>query len=186
VVTATFRAAMARHGKPEATRTDRGGAFVAYTKDGDFGRVLEAELFDHIVGRSYSPRGGGKVESAICTLKRELWECVHFEDRGEAERRLSAWVDDYNHRRAHMGIDGLVPADRFLGRADHVLARIDAISRGRVAVFAARNGGPAAPVEETLTAASGAPPEALRLVVLDGVMELRFCGARVQVGPLMT
>jgi transposase InsO family protein len=106
-VTATFRAAMARHGKPEAVRTDRGGAFVAYTKDGDFGRVLEAELVDHIVGRSYSPRGGGKVESAIGTLKRELlWECFHFEDRGEAERRLAAFVEDYNHRRAHMGIDG--------------------------------------------------------------------------------
>jgi hypothetical protein len=86
VVTATFRAAMARHGKPEAVRTDRGGAFVAFTKDGDFGRVLEAELVDHIVGRSYSPRGGGKVESAIGTLKRELWECFHFEDRAEAER----------------------------------------------------------------------------------------------------
>jgi hypothetical protein len=54
-------------------RTDLGGAFVAYTKDGDFGRVLEAELVDHIVGRSYSPRGGGKVGSAIGTLKRELW-----------------------------------------------------------------------------------------------------------------
>jgi len=56
---------MARHGRPEAVRTDRGGAFVAFTKDGDFGRVLEAELVDHIVGRSYSPRGGGKIESAI-------------------------------------------------------------------------------------------------------------------------
>jgi len=186
VVTATFRAAMARHGKPEAVRTDRGGAFVALTKDGDFGRVLEAELVDHIVGRSYSPRGGGKVESAIGTLKRELWECFHFEDRAEAERRLSAWVDDYNHRRAHMGIDGLVPADRFCGRADQVLARIDAISRGRIAAVAARNGGSATPVEETISASSGAPLEVLRLVVLDGVMELRFCGARVQLGPLMT
>jgi hypothetical protein len=84
-------------------------------------------IHDHIVGRSYSPRGGGKVESAMGTLKRELWECFHFEDRTEAERRLSAWVDDYNHRRAHMGIDGLVPADRFFGRADQVLARVAAI-----------------------------------------------------------
>jgi putative transposase len=183
VATATFRAAMARHGKPEAMRTDRGGAFVAYTKDGDFARVLEAELVDHIVGRAYSPRGGGKVESAVGTVKRELWECFHFEDRGEAERRLAAFVDDYNHRRAHMGIDGLVPADRFFGRADQVLARIDAVSRGRSTVPRAM---PGAPVEEMLTATSGAPLEVLRLVLLDGVMELRFCGARVQLGPLKT
>jgi len=26
----------------------------------------------------------------------------------------------------------------------------------------------------------------LRLVILDGVMEMRFCGARVQLGPVMT
>jgi len=88
--------------------------------------------------------------------------------------------------RALKGIDGLVPADRFFARADQVLARIDAISRGRIAAFAARNGGPGAPVEETLSAPSGAPLEVLRLVVLDGVMELRFCGARVQLGPLMS
>lgn len=185
VVTATFRAAIARHGKPEAVRTDRGGAFVAYTKDGDFGRVLEAELVDHIVGRAYSPRGGGKVESAIGTLKRELWECFHFEDRDEAERRLAAFIEDFNHRRAHMGIDGLVPADRFFGRADQVLARVDALSRGRLAALAA-SATPGAPVEEMLTAASGAPLEVLRLVVHDGVMEMRFCGARVQLGPLRT
>ena len=65
-------------------------------------------------------------------------------------------------------------------------ARIDAISRGRIAAFAARNGSPASPVEETLSISSGAPLQVLRLVVLDGVMELRFCGARVQLGPLMT
>ena len=149
----------------------------------DHSRFIVGHALTHIVGRSYSPRGGGKVESAIGTLKRELWECFHFEDRAEGERRLSAWVDDYNHRRAHMGIDGLVPADRFFGRADHVLAGIDAISRGRIAALAARNGGP---VEGTLSAASGAPLEVLRLVIHDGEMEMRFCGARVQLGPLRT
>jgi hypothetical protein len=182
VATATFRTAMARHGKPEAVRTDRGGGFVAHTKDGDFARVLEAELVDHIVGRSYSPRGGGKVESVIGTLKRELWECFHFEDRDEAERRLSAFVEEYNHRRAHMGIDGLTPADRFFGRADRVLARVDAQSRRRQAHAPAEPG----EVEETLAAATGAPLEVLRLVLHEGHLELRFCGARVQLGPLMT
>jgi transposase InsO family protein len=185
VATATFRAAMARHGKPEAMRTDRGGHFTAFTKGGDFGRVLEAELVDHIVGRSYSPKGGGKVESAVKTLKRELWECFHFEDRDEAERRLAAFFEEYNFGRAHMGIDGLVPADRFFGRADAVLARIDAVSRKRNAASDHRSD-PGGPIEETLPASTGAPLEILRLVIQDGAMELRFCGARVQLGPVRT
>jgi transposase InsO family protein len=185
VATATFREAVARHGKPEAVRTDRGGAFVAHTKDGDFASVLETELIDHIVGRSYSPRGGGKVESAVGTLKRELWECFHFDDRDEAARRLAAFVEQYNYRRAHMGIDGLTPADRFFGRADHVLACVEAVSRGRNGALA-QSAAPGAPIEETLAASSGAPLEVLRLVVHDGVMEMRFCGARVQLGPLVT
>lgn len=181
VATATFRAAMARHGKPEAVRTDRGGAFVAYTKEGDFARVLEAELVDHIVGRAYSPKGGGKVESAIGTLKRELWECFHFEDRAEAQERLVTFFAQYNHRRAHMGIDGLTPADRFFGRADEVLASLDALSRKRQgALDAARP--PGGSVEETLAMRTGAPMEVLRLVLADGEMELRFCGARIRLG----
>jgi transposase InsO family protein len=184
VATATFRAAMARHGKPEAMRTDRGGGFIAHTKDGDFARVLESELVDHIIGRSYSPRGGGKVESGVKTLKRELWECFHFEDRDEAERRLAAFVADYNHRRAHMGIDGLTPADRFFGRADEVLARVDARTRGREA--RAATGATPGTLDEALGAQGGAPLEVLRLVLHDGHIELRFCGARVQLGPLMT
>jgi hypothetical protein len=82
-----------------------------------------------------------------------------------------------------MGIDGLVPADRFFGRADVVLDRIDAVSRGRLDALSTV---PGACIEERLTAASGAPLEVLRLVLHDGVMELRFCGARVQLGPLKT
>jgi len=181
VATETLRAAIARHGKPEAIRTDRGGGFVAFTKETDFGRFLEAELIDHIVGKSYRPRGGGKVESAIGTLKRELWELEQFGDRGHADERLREFFDEYNERRAHMGIDGLTPADRFFGRADRVLAAVDAISRkrqGALSLFA----GAGSAVEETLSAHDGAPLEVLRLLLVDGVMELRFCGARVRLG----
>jgi len=185
VATTTFRAAMARHGKPEAVRTDRGGGFTAFTKEGDFGRVLEAELVDHIVGRSYSPKGGGKVESAVKTLKRELWELCHFEDRGDAEEQLVRFFAGYNEGRAHMGIDGLTPADRYFGRGDEVLARIDAISRHRQGA-AALLAPPGGPVEELLGARSKSPLEVLRLVIADGVMELRFCGARVVLGRVET
>jgi RNA-directed DNA polymerase len=183
VATETLRGAIARHGKPEAVRTDRGGAFVAFSKETDFGRFLETELIDPIRGRSYSPRGGGKVESAVGTLRRELWELGEFADRDEAQVRLAAFFDEYNHRRAHMGIDGLTPADRFFGRADRVLATIDAISRKRQGVLDSTRG-PGDPIEEILAKESGAPTEVLRLVIQDGVMELRFCGARVTLGKI--
>lgn len=179
--TETMKLSIARHGKPEGVRTDRGGAFVAFTKEGDFGRFLEASLIDHHVGRPYNARGGGKVESAVGTLRRELWDLFHFADRAEAEARLGRFFDDYNHRRAHMGIDGLTPADRFFGRADHVLAAVDALSRRRQGALSLL-APPGAPMEELATVDSGAPLEVLRLVLVDGVMELRFCGARVRLG----
>lgn len=176
-----FRAAIARHGKPESMRTDRGGAFVAFSREGDFGRVLEAEDVTHIVGKPYNAKGGGKVESAIRTLRRELWELEHFEDRDHAEQRLREFFLDYNERRAHMGIDGLTPADRFFGRADQVLARINALSRHRQGVLA--ESAPAGcAIEELGTIRAGSPMEVLRLTLVDGAMELRFCGARVVLG----
>ena len=40
-------------------------------------------------------------------------------------------VESYNHQRTHQGIGGvLVPADRFYGRADRVLERIEGARSG--------------------------------------------------------
>lgn len=183
VATATLRAAIARHGKPEAVRTDRGGSFLAKTDEDDFARVLEAELIDHIVGRPYHPQGGGKVESLIGTVRRELWDVEEFASRAQAEERLTCWVTEYNHQRAHMGLDGLTPADRYFGRGAQVLAAIDAASRQRQGAIAQRLAA-GDPVEEVLGLQRGAPLELLRLVIVDGRLELRFCGARLLLGPL--
>ncbi|MCP4205045.1 MAG: IS3 family transposase [bacterium] len=187
VATELLGTAMARHGKPEAVRTDRGGAFTGQ----EFGDWLEAELIDHIVGRAYHPQGGGKVESLIGTVRRELWDVEQFADRVEAERRLAEFLADYNERRAHMGIDGLTPADRFFGRADRVLAVINAISRKRQGELAHALGGrvtsaSSAPrvIEELVWPTSGAPLEVLRLVATGGRLELRFAGHRVVLGQL--
>jgi transposase InsO family protein len=181
IVVEAFRTAIARHGKPESVRTDRGSAFVAFAREGDFGRVLEAEDVTHIVGKSYRPKGGGKVESAVRTLRRELWDLEHFEDRDHAEQRLKEFFAEYNERRAHMGIDGLTPADRFFGRADQVLAHINALSRHRQGVLAQSSPSGSA-IEELAAIPEGSPMEVLRLVMIDGTLELRFCGARVVLG----
>jgi transposase InsO family protein len=176
-----LRTAIARHGKPETVRTDRGGAFTAAA----FSRFLEGELIDHILGRAYHPQGGGKVESVIGTVKRELWEVEHFDRRAEATRRLAEFFAHFNERRAHMGIDGLTPADRFFGRGAEVLAYIDALSRKRQAALE-RLAPAGAGSEENLPGASGAPLEVLRLLIVDGDLELRFCGARVRLGAVST
>jgi transposase InsO family protein len=181
VATQVLLEAMARHGKPEAVRTDRGGEFRAKEDEDDFERVLEAEEIDHIIGRSYQPKGGGKIESVVGMVRRELWDVEHFADRDEATVRVAEFFEEYNHARAHMGIDGLTPADRFFGRADRVLAAVDELSRKRqgAATMMLAKG---APFEEVLGIRTGSPLEVLRLVIVDGKMELRFCGARVSLG----
>lgn len=170
--------AMARHGKPEAVRSDRGGAFTSK----EFSTWLEAELIDHIVGQAYHPQGGGKVESLIGTVRRELWDTEHFASRDEATRRLAEFLFEYNERRAHMGIDGLTPADRFFGRADRVLDAINAVSRQRQNALV--RGSLDSAIEELLWPQSGSPLEVLRLVAIDGRLELRFVGHRVVLGRL--
>lgn len=170
--------ASARHGKPEAVRTDRGGGF----RSDAFTAYLENELIDHIMGHPYHPQGGGKVESLIGTVRRELWDVEHFDSRTEAERRLGEFLCDYNEHRAHLGIDGLTPADRFFGRADRVLAVINGLSRQRQCALGNRATGLA--TEELLEPRSGAPLEVLRLVAIQGHLELRFAGHRVVLGRL--
>lgn len=179
VVVRVLASAIARHGLPEAVRSDRGGAFTGKQCT----EFLAASLIDHIIGRSYHPQGGGKVESVIGTLKRELWEVEHFADRTEATRRVAEFFVHYNQSRAHMGIDGLTPADRFFGRGDQVLSAVDAISRQRQGALA-QLAAPGYGFEETMAARTGAPMEVLRLVIVAGQMELRFCGARVVLGPV--
>lgn len=179
VAVSVLREAIARHGKPEAVRTDRGGAFTGAVFTG----FLEDELIDHIVGHAYHPQGGGKVESVIGTFKRELWEVEHFSDRTEATQRSAKFFADFNARRAHMGIDGLTPADRFFGRGAEVLAAVDALSRKRQGALQMLAQAPGS-CEELLASHTGSPMEVLRLVIVDGHAELRFCGARVRLGDL--
>ena len=179
-VVLVLREAVRRHGKPEAVYTDRGGPFLAWNKPSSLGRFLEDELIDHHVSPSYRPQGRGKVESLVGTVRRELWDLVHFESAGMAVEALRTFFHHYNHRRAHMGIDGLTPADRFQGRWEEVRERVEAASRRRQGAAALR-GGSSDPfvTEESLPVG---PAEMLRLTVFQGRMTLNFLGHRVDLG----
>lgn len=173
---ATLEEAIARHGKPERMLTDRGGQFLAVRKETSFRQYLERETIDHSVSRPYHPQTLGKVESLNRAIQKELIYVREFATADEMSAAIDEWVDEYNLKRAHMGIDGLTPADRYFGLQSRVLAEVQARSRGRqsAAVSSGRIGGP---LEEL-----GDAMEVLRLVLVDGRLELRFCGLSVELG----
>lgn len=172
--------AIHQHGKPEAVYTDRGSQFLAWRESSSLENFLEQQLIDHHVGTAYHPQGRGKVESLAGTVQRELWQVVHFSSVDEARARTATFFQWYNEKRAHMGIDGLTPADRYFGRWEAVKAQVDAVSRGRQLTLA---GTGSDRCTEEVTPAGG-PAEVLRLVCIEGRMELRFLGHRVNLGPV--
>jgi putative transposase len=178
-VVAMFKEAIRLHGKPEAVYTDRAGPFMAWGKEEGFQKFLQQELIDHHVTPAYRPQGRGKIEAVIKTVQRELWEIQHFSSEAEAVSALADFFDSYNHRRAHMGLDGLTPADRFFGRWEAVLAAVQAESRKRQGVEALKA---KATLSEELS--PGERAEILRIVAVDGEMELRLFGHRVRLGQI--
>jgi len=173
--------AIRRHGKPESVYTDRGGPFLSWNKPSSLGRFLESELIDHHVSPSYRPQGRGKIEALADTVQRELWYVRRFGSVVEAQDALVDFFSHYNFGRAHMGIDGLTPADRFFGRWEQVMERVQAASRRRQGAAELAGGGPQDPflTEETLP---DGPLEMLRLLIENGRMTLAFLGHRVDLG----
>jgi transposase InsO family protein len=181
-VVAVLSAAIRLHGKPEAVYTDRGGPFLDFDRETSFGSFLERELIDHHVSAAYRPEGRGKVESLAGTVRRELWDICHFGSVEEAVKALREFFHRYNHRRAHMGIGGLTPADRFFGRQQEVLERMEAVSRRRQALaLSSGSSGDPFVTEEVL---SDGPCEVLRLVLHDGRLFLTFLGHRTDLGEM--
>jgi transposase InsO family protein len=178
VVVAALREAIRLHGKPERVYTDRGAAFTAWRDVAACEVFLDEELIDHSLRKAHRPQGGGKIESVIGTVQRELWEVVHFDSVAEAEAALVRFFVDYNHRRAHLGIGSLVPADRFYGRWPEVIAEMDATSRRRQGALALQ-------LDRRLFVEPPAPGErvvALQLIVVGDQAELHLGGRRVVLG----
>lgn len=124
----TFSDAVQRHGKPEKVMSDGGSAFYAWKGVGQFTRLLEEFEIDQLIAKT--PQVNGKLEVLNANVAKELFNQETFFDLGEASRRLAAWIHFYNFRRTHHALGGLlVPADRYFGRSDEVLAAIESGQR---------------------------------------------------------
>lgn len=121
----TFLSAVSRHGRPEKAMSDGGSAFYSWKGVGAFTRVLDELEIDQLIATI--PETNGKLEVLNANIQKELFDKETFFDLGEAQRRLTAWISFYNFRRTHHALGGLlVPADRYFGRADEVIAHIEA------------------------------------------------------------
>src|SRR5215470_11268336 len=121
----TFEEAVRQHGRPERVMHDKGSAFWSWRGISRFTALLVEMGTDQIVAEH--KEWNGKVEVFNANLHKELFDAHKFHDVAEMRRRLAAHLDFYNHGRTHHALGGLlVPADRYYGRAEEVLARIEA------------------------------------------------------------
>jgi len=124
MVLETFEEAVRRHGRPELVMHDKGGAFWSWRGISRFTALLTELGIDQVVAEH--KEWNGKVEVFNGNLHKELFDVQRFFDIGEMKRRLAAHLHFYNHGRTHHALGGLlVPADRYFGRAEEVLARIE-------------------------------------------------------------
>jgi transposase InsO family protein len=125
MVIETFERAVERHGRPESVMNDKGSAFWSWRGISRFTSLLTELGVDQIPAKH--KEWNGKVEVFNGNLHKELFDVHRFYDLAEMKRRLSAHLSWYNHARTHHALGGLlVPADRYYGRVEEVLARIEA------------------------------------------------------------
>lgn len=124
-VIGAFEGAVARYGRPESVMSDGGSAFWSWKGSSRFTRILEEYGVDQIVATT--PELNGKSEVFNANLQKELFNRVTFTDLGDLRRHLGPHFHWYNHHRTHHALGGLlVPSDRFYGRVEEVLARVEA------------------------------------------------------------
>ena len=125
LVIQTFTDAVMRHGKPEMVIHDKGSAFWSWSGISRFTALLTEMGIDQIAAEH--KEWNGKIEVFNANIQKELFDAHRFYDLAEMKRRLSSHLYWYNHRRTHHALGGLlVPADRFYGRVEEVMARIEA------------------------------------------------------------
>lgn len=125
MVIETFEHTTLRHGRPERVMHDKGSAFWSWRGISRFTELLVEMGIDQIAAEH--KEWNGKVEVFNANLHKELFDVQRFCDVAEMRRRLGAHIEWYNHSRTHHALGGLlVPADRYYGRVDEVLARIEA------------------------------------------------------------
>jgi transposase InsO family protein len=107
---------------PVADRTsllsDNGSGYVSRA----FGDYLRLVGIRHILAAPYHPQTNGKLERYHQTIKRDVNQ-VPYEKPSDLEEAIAAFVGYYNHKRYHMALGNVTPADVLNGRREQILQR---------------------------------------------------------------
>jgi transposase InsO family protein len=82
---------------------------LTHTKSRSLADLLADLGIRHIRTRPRRPQTNGKAERFIGTIQREWAYARLFRSNDERLATLPGWVDAYNRRRPHAGLDGLTP-----------------------------------------------------------------------------
>ena len=110
--------AIQRYGRPERVLSDRGPQFHAWNGVSRFDEFLADFVIDHSVTKAKHAFTNGKLEAFNRSIEAELLDVEEFFSIDEAREKIAEHIRRYNFFRTHMGIAGLVPADRFFGMVE--------------------------------------------------------------------
>jgi transposase InsO family protein len=112
-----FTLALSTYGVPEQVLTDNGRVFTGRFNHPPvevlFDRICRTNGIEHLLTAPRSPTTTGKIERFHRSLRAEFLTGAVFQDLADAQDRLDAWVQAYNHDRPHQGIDMHTPAERY-------------------------------------------------------------------------
>ena len=134
-ITAVFHEAVDKYGLPSQLLTDRGSQFASWKGINAFQEMLGNLGVEHILTKSQSPQCIGKLESFHRNIQKELLRRKEFATIKEAAKAIDAYVECYNYERVHMGIDYLVPADRYFNSAKAVEETVEQASSEKMSFY---------------------------------------------------
>jgi putative transposase len=174
---ATVKRAIQKHGRPERVLSDRGPQFHAWNGVSKFDEFLADFFTDHTVTKAGHCFTNGKIESFNRSIEAELLNVEEFSSLKEAEAKIRSYIQRYNFFRTHMGIDNLVPADRYFGMVEEAQ---------RALLEGLKHAGPGLSWLQGLVSEDGLArrrPAVLQLVIRDdGKLELVVLGRRFTLG----
>jgi transposase InsO family protein len=108
-----YRVAIGEYQPPKEMLTDNGRQYTSWRGTSRFEAELKKDRVAHFKSRPHHPMTLGKIERFWSTIWQDFLVRAQFDSFESARERIKLWVQYYNYKRPHQGIEGMCPADRF-------------------------------------------------------------------------